>query len=356
MLVAVVTAGHSASALHVAATGHTAYFTRLSTIRRSWTSIAALCRSTLPPPLPNADHFGRGELDCGWWRQDAQRVQLVIKLPEDATFKRDVIFDLSRKKFSLKVKDNAVLVGDLEHEIDTASSEWFVEDEFETLGRVLLIELQKRESFVDWSAPLKPQTCSDAAAPRRRLLIGGKGEAQKEATMQQLASYQILQKLPTAVRGDVYARAPSAAGGPRSTTLYFVGKVIAEALDASLSLAAQEVLVKEHARLYLPSVFSGVDDADIELWLAPGNTEVRVAQNELDLRLWQRPADEAVRLPEAGACGFQPETATPEHMGGQPFSVQRNPEGKPLGKPFDAKIMSPDKVPGAYEAWLSDQL
>ena len=51
----------------------------------------------------------------------------------------------------------------------------------------------------------------------------------------QLASYQLLQKLPSAVRGDVYAR--EAAG---SETLYFLGKVIAEATDAALALTAQE--------------------------------------------------------------------------------------------------------------------
>ena len=52
---------------------------------------------------------------------------------------------------------------------------------------------------------------------------------QKEATGQQLASYQILQKLPAAVRGDVYCRAPAGADGAASDRFYFVGKVISEA-------------------------------------------------------------------------------------------------------------------------------
>ena len=53
------------------------------------------------------------------------------------------------------------------------------------------------------------------------------------ATAQQLASYQILQKLPGAVRGDVYARDP--AGGAAEDgemVLYFIGKVIAETASA----------------------------------------------------------------------------------------------------------------------------
>ena len=53
----------------------------------------------------------------------------------------------------------------------------------------------------------------------------------------QLASYQLLQKLPSAVRGDVYAR--EAAG---SETLYFLGKVIAEATDALKRTALAPVI------------------------------------------------------------------------------------------------------------------
>ena len=48
-----------------------------------------------------------------------------------------------------------------------------------------------------------------------------------EATAQQLASYQLLQKLPGSVRGDVYCRAP----GQHSDRFYFVGKVTSKALQ-----------------------------------------------------------------------------------------------------------------------------
>ena len=96
----------------------------------------------------------------------------------------------------------------------------------------------------------------------------------------------------------------------------------------------------------------------MELWLAPGNSEMRVAQDEIGLRRWQPPGPEeeaAEALPAAGACGFEPETAPPAHLEAPPLSVQRDADGRPLGDAFKANVMSPDEVPGAYAAWLQDQ-
>ena len=314
----------------------------------------AACSLALPPALNNADGYARGALGKGaWWRQDTTSVQLIVALDEDTSFKRDVEVDVSRRSITLRVLGADILVGGLAHEVDAAAAEWVVDDELDLDDgeRFLVVDLPKRESYVDWASPLAGE------GGQRRLRIGGKGEAQKEATAQQLASYQVLQKLPSAERGDVYARAPAEAGEP-STTLYFVGKVIAEATPAALSLASQVLLVREHARLYLPAVFGEVGDDEMELWLAPGNSEMRVAQDEIGLRRWQPPdpAEEAaVALPAAGACGFEPETAPPAHLEAPPLSVQRDADGRPLGDAFKANVMRPDEVPGAYEGWLKDQ-
>ena len=309
----------------------------------------------MPPALKNADGYTRGELGKGaWWRQDTTSVQLIVELPDDASFKRDVEVDVSRRSITLRVLGADVCSGSLAHEVDAASAEWVVDDEMDDGfdgERFLVVDLPKRESYVDWASPLAGE------GGQRRLRIGGKGDAQKEATAQQLASYQVLQKLPSAERGDVYARAPAPQADVPSTTLYFVGKVIAEATPAALSLASQEVLVKEHARLYLPHVFGAVGDDEMELWLAPGNSEMRVAQDEIGLRRWQPPDDdtEEAAMPAAGACGFEPETAPPAHLEAPPLSVQRDADGRPLGDAFKANVMSPDEVPGAYAAWLKDQ-
>ena len=204
----------------------------------------------------------RGSLSNGaWWRQDVETVEVVVEMPDDASFKRDVDVEISRKKLSLNLKGATVLEGELSHDVVAADSDWFVEDDLEGFGdadRYLVVSLKKKESYVNWASVLAPITDPGATPGPKRLAIGGKGDAQKLATVQQLASYQIFQKLPTAVRGDVYARVPPAADGTPSTTLYFVGKVIAETAQPSASLASQELLVKEHvsrpAYSYTPTV------------------------------------------------------------------------------------------------------
>ena len=311
------------------------------------------------PPLRDAERFARGSIPLNdglqaWWRQDPEHVQVIVEMPEDASFRRDVAIDVSRKKIDLAVCKQPVLIGDLAHEVAAADSEWLVEDDVDGFDgdRYLVVALKKLESFVDWPAPLRDGSSSSATVAKR-LLIGGSGEAQKVATAQQLSAYQALQKLPAVPRGDVYARVPPTDGAP-SEELYFVGKVIAEAAAPEASLAAQVVLVKEHARRYQPSIFGECADEEISLWLAPGNTEMRVAQNEVDLTEWSMPVDD-VELPAAGACGFEPETAPPPHMGGDPFRCRRDMAGKPISAAFQANVVKPDEVPGAYNKWLEDQ-
>ena len=62
-----------------------------------------------------------------------------------------------------------------------------------------------------------------------------------------------------------------------------------------------------------------------------------------------------VELPTAGECGFEPATPPPAHMGAASLSVRRSEEGRPLGAAVKANIMSPDEVPGAFEAYIKDK-
>ena len=320
------------------------------------------CMNSMPPAMKDADAFARGPLSGNsnaWWRQDPTQLELVVKLPEDASFKRDVSIEITRKRISLSVLGTELLAGELSHDVAASEAEWYVEEDGDLAGfdgdRYLVVTMPKRESYLDWQSPVRALESDEGAVARRALCIGGKGDAQKQATAQQLASYQVLQKLPHAIRGDVYARVPrSAETGAPSSTLYFVGKVIAETASPAAALASQARLVREHARLYQPSVFGEVSDEDIELWLAPGNSEMRVAQNEIPLTSWVVPSDE-VELPGAAVCGFEPETPPPPHMGVPPLTVRRGADGEVLGDSFKANVVSPDEVPGGYEKWLENQ-
>ena len=66
----------------------------------------------------------------------------------------------------LRIGDG-VLVGDLAHDVRADAAEWMVEEEldgFDDEGRLLVIDLPKRESYLNWPAPLAED---EAGTPRR---------------------------------------------------------------------------------------------------------------------------------------------------------------------------------------------
>ena len=115
-------------------------------------------------------------------------MQVIVALPEDLSLKREASIELSRKSISVTLSGVAVLCGDLAHDVYGEGSDWVVEDELDGFDgtRFLVIDLRKRESFVDWAAPLAADGVGGGAA--RSLVIGGKGEAQKRATGRQCAT------------------------------------------------------------------------------------------------------------------------------------------------------------------------
>lgn len=115
-------------------------------------------------------------------------MQVIVALREDLSLKREASIELSRKSISVTLSGVAVLCGDLAHDVDGEGSDWLVEDELPGFdgARFLVFDLRKRESFVDWPAPLAAD-CGGGGTDRT-LLIGGKGEAQKRATARQCAT------------------------------------------------------------------------------------------------------------------------------------------------------------------------
>lgn len=157
----------------------------------------------------------------------------------------------------------------------------------------------------------------------------------------QLATFQTLRKLPGTTISDVYARS-NEPSSDNSTRFYFVGKVAGDDfVDGAVALQVQEVLVKQHARLLLPDVFGNADDREIVLFLAPRDSELRVAQNEIALSPWA-PLSRPTSLPSVAACGFEPETRKPNEL---PFAVRRDAQGRTIGNAFKANIQPPGRLP-----------
>ena len=94
---------------------------------------------------------------------------------------------------------------------------------------------------------------------------------------------------------------------------------------------AQQVLVKEHARLLKPEVFATLPDERMELWLAPGNSEMAVAQNTIAMRRSARPR------PKCSGARLRPRPA--------PHPLSSVPHPLPLGLSLSPSPPAPRAPP-----------
>ena len=67
-----------------------------------------------PPAFPGQEQLQRGVLEApeglaAWWRQDREKLQVIVRLGDDVNFKRDVRVDLSRTRVALRVRGADVL-------------------------------------------------------------------------------------------------------------------------------------------------------------------------------------------------------------------------------------------------------
>ena len=115
---------------------------------------------------------------------------------------------------------------------------------------------------------------------------------------------------------DCYVRAEG------NDKFWFVGKAVAKAGscdDAALAMVAQKRLVLEHAKALVREL--QLATVPLQMWVAPPNTEMRVAQKMQGLR-----RVDVLRRPETLAvddCGYDPETWTDPKLG---FKVRLDDE------------------------------
>ena len=286
--------------------------------------------------------FASGSVEAGgrrcWWRQDASKVQLVAELEEDESVKYDVVVGLSKTRLTLKVGESAFAEDvELAHPIEPEASTWYVEDEGETAcerdaedagedpPRFLVVELAKEEAYMNWAGLEKAGPGADSP----ELSLDG----------QRLNFERLKRGAGKASLADVYGRL----GGQERC--YFLGKVAAaDGAPPRGAIRKQAALIRDHALRYQPEVFQ--DGAGLELWHAPGNSELNVAQDEIAL-LPVSIADDDDALPPALACGFEPETL---EEGSEPFYCVRDPMGATLGGPAKATFAPPGANPAQVAA------
>jgi hypothetical protein len=264
-----------------------------------------------------------------------------VPLPEGCNHKRDCDVQVRRTKLTLKVPNVVKLVEEpLLFAVKPDDSSWVIETEDDlpagTSERWLVVRLRKDNKYLNWKRLLQ------GSGPRElpRLAIGGAGSnAQKDLTAQQMASFQTLKKEASSSKADVYLRLGNDA------ECYFVGKVAAaQGIHIDEAIHAQELLIYEHGRVFLPDVFGGAEAGELKLLVAPGDSELRVAQSQVNLRLLTIAGDVCGGLAPSSheEIGFDPEYLAPSQSG--PFKVRRDKTGSPLGPPVTARIVSPDEI------------
>ena len=113
---------------------------------------------------------------------------------------------------------------------------------------------------------------------------------------------------------DCYVRAEG------NDKFWFVGKAVAKAGscdDAALAMVAQKRLVLEHAKALVREL--AMTTAPLQMWVAPANTEMRVAQKFEGLRRVDQLKRGALSVDD---CGYDPETWTDPKLG---FKVRLDP-------------------------------
>lgn len=173
-----------------------------------------------------------------------------------------------------------------------------------------------------------------SSTPKTRSLAGGQaGSGTKPLRKAANLFDSLRQQFGVAQCRDVYVRAP--VNSP--TTFWFVGKIaMAEGVEADAAAIAQKRLIFEYSKRELrPQNLGGRYAADLELWLAPGDSEMDVVRNKVAL---ERVTGSLGDLPDdfdLDAVGYNPEIYVGDERVQGGLRVERDTEGRPVKPVFD---------------------
>lgn len=117
---------------------------------------------------------------------------------------------------------------------------------------------------------------------------------------------------------------------------WFIGKIgFKEGVQVESAIYSQEMLLCEYARSLRPVELGGVASIGkrLQLWYAPGNSEMDVAQNKLPLTRYSK---DSVKITVSySEVGYEPEVYIDEEPG---FRVYRDNDGKCLKPAFEVDM------------------
>lgn len=135
---------------------------------------------------------------------------------------------------------------------------------------------------------------------------------------------------------DVYVRAPSNC----ANTYWFVGKLAyCNGATAQQAALAQKRVILEYSKSELrPQNLGGPFSKDLELWLAPGDSEMDTVQNKVTLQLVTGSASDLPDEFDVDNIGYNPEIYVGDEVAQGGLRVQRDEQGRPIKGEFDVNV------------------
>lgn len=134
---------------------------------------------------------------------------------------------------------------------------------------------------------------------------------------------------------DVYVRSP----GNSATTYWFVGKIARDLTSSATpteAVLSQKRIILEYSKQQLrPRNLGGKYASTLEIWLAPGDSEMGVVQNKISL---EKVVGSVLDLSEdflVATVGYNPEIYVGDELTKGGLRVERDEEGRPIKPVFD---------------------
>jgi hypothetical protein len=159
------------------------------------------------------------------------------------------------------------------------------------------------------------------------------GAGSKPLRQAALAFDRIRKELGKEACQDVYVRSPLNS----ATTFWFVGKVAFESgSDGVAACLSQKRLILEYSMQHLrPQNLGGKYASALELWLAPPDSEMDVAQNKVAFHKVEGSAADLADDFIVATVGYNPEIYVGDELTRGGLRVERDEQGQPSKPVFD---------------------
>jgi len=182
----------------------------------------------------------------------------------------------------------------------------------------------------------KGGTASDDS--KVRTVSGSSGSGAKPLRVAANTFDSIFEKYGAPCVHDLYVRSPANEADTGSDpTFWFVGKVVADpSATVAEAVLSQKRLILEYAKRELrPQNFAGKYSEGLQVWTAPGNSEMDVVQNKVALEKVAGSTADIAEDFDVRNVGFNPEIYVGDEIKDGGLRVVRDESGNPVKPVFE---------------------